>query len=301
MYRAMGIQDKADELDRLCKDLTKRFTEGGLTAREIRRVPSPQVKRVTTSTSDRRATQKCVLLVGFSQLDFGTVINCISFAALSDEDVLNKDIQCVRDYADQGGFRQFRILSVTRGNFAEDCPSSVRIVAEEGKKHYLGSVSFSGASIPKPVLDSFLLKPGDPYCKKRIETVIEQIKQYFLSEGFALVNATVIEAVNPNGVVAVRFTIVPGVQITVHRLVIEGNRALDATALEQFKQKLPFKEGERLCKVPSDADLKDITLFHFENGIALEGLDWQYRDTPVRSEKDVIVTIKQRLASEWRH
>lgn len=302
MCRGLGLNDKADELERLCKDLTKHFSKGGLTARDMRRGRAVKITKLEAKVVQEPAIQKCIVLVGFSRLDLPGVTHCISLSALKDAETLTKDIDRVRDYANEQGFRDFKIVEVTSGQFERACPGTIRIVANEGPKYRFGSVSFSAPkSNLKELLDASSLKTGEPYSKNKVETAKKNIGGYYLSKAFACAEITASEANQAEEKVSVTFTIKPGPQIKVRRVLVEGNRGLTQSQLDQFKQKLPFREGDLLSKEPSDEDLADLALFHFDNGIELQDLRWRWQDTLVDDQRDVLVTLKQLVASDRRY
>lgn len=160
------------------------------------------------------------------------------------------DLRNLIDLYNEKGYRDARIVSetVTR---RDDNKVDIKIVVDEGRKYYLGDVTWVGNSIYTGDYLShvFRMKKGDVYDSKRLNKRLfeedDAVHNLYMDNGYLFANITPIESNVYGDTIDLEMRIMEGTQATINEVIIQGN---DKTHEHVVRREIRTKPGQLFSK-----------------------------------------------------
>jgi outer membrane protein insertion porin family len=194
----------------------------------------------------------------------------------------------VRGFAQAGVKPNIQVLPEAQGVNGGYRPVAIRYEIEEGPQAIVSGVEFQGnAAIPtSTLLAEMALQSGKPFYRPQLAVDRDAIERAYRNQGFQ--NVSVISQLafaNEQQLVAVGWTIREGDQITVDRVLINGNRRI-STAL--IRRELTIRPGQ---------PMSDDAMLESQRALAALGLFRRVRITELPRTgsltRDVLVDVEE--------
>jgi len=208
-------------------------------------------------------------------------------SGLLKQDQLDDDMTAIQAFYEQNGFLDtkalYQVEPLSRGRV------NVDITIQEGKRYYVGDVSFLGnAILSDSEIRSHLknLKEGNVFSHEKMEDDLSNIREDYFDHGY--ITAVVEEATSFNtdtGRVDIRISIKEGGLVYINKIKIQGNAHTRDIVIRRELKMYPGDQfnGEKLRV--SKQRLKDLGYF--------EDVGYDIEDTDQDNYKDLVVQVKE--------
>ncbi len=208
-------------------------------------------------------------------------------SGLLKEDVIDEDMGRVQTFYSQNGYidakASYKVEPLYKGKV------NIDVTVEEGKRYYVGDVSFAGNSILSEFdIKSNIknIKEGKVFSHEKLEEDLGNIRNAYFDRGY--ISATVEEATSFNaetGKVDIKLAITEGSLAYVNKIKIQGNTNTRDIVIRRELRMYPGDQfdGKKLRK--SKDRLKDLGYF--------EDVGYDIEDTDQTDQKDLVVQVKE--------
>jgi len=208
-------------------------------------------------------------------------------SGLLKEDVLEEDMTAIAAFYEQNGYidakATFQVEPLYRGLV------NVNVTVQEGKRYYVGEVSFNGNAILSEYdIKSHLknLKTGSVYSHEKMQEDISNIREAYFDRGY--ISANVVESTSFNaetGKVDVKITIKEGKLAYINKIKIQGNAHTRDIVIRRELRMYPGDQFDGAKLRLSKQRLKDLGYF--------EDVGYDIEDTNQEDLKDLVVQVKE--------
>ncbi len=208
-------------------------------------------------------------------------------SGLLKEDVLEEDMTAIQAFYEKNGFidakATYQIEPLYQGLV------NVNVTVQEGKRYYVGDVSFSGNAILSEYdIKSHIknLKEGNVFSHEKMEEDLSHIREAYFDRGY--ISANVEEATSFNtetGKVDVKITIKEGKLVYINKIKIQGNAHTRDIVIRRELRMYPGDQFDGAKLRVSKQRLKDLGYF--------EDVGYDIEDTNQEDMKDLVVQVKE--------
>jgi outer membrane protein insertion porin family len=208
-------------------------------------------------------------------------------SGLLKEQALEDDMTAIQSFYEQNGFLDAK--ATYQIELLYEGLVNVNVTIQEGKRYYVGDVSFLGNAI----LSNFDIKShiknlieGNFFSHEKMEEDISNIREVYFDHGY--ISAVVEEATSFNaatGKVDIRINIKEGKLVYINKIKIQGNAHTRDIVIRRELRMYPGDQfdGQRLKT--SKQRLKDLGYF--------EDVGYDIEDTDQEDLKDLVVQVKE--------
>jgi len=208
-------------------------------------------------------------------------------SGLLKEDVLTEDMTAIQSFYEQNGFLDtkatYQVEPLYQGMV------NVNVTIQEGRRYYVGDVSFLGNAILSDYeIKSHLknLKEGNFFSHEKMEDDVSNIREAYFDHGY--ISALVEEATSFNtetGKVDVKISIKEGKLIYINKIKIQGNAHTRDIVIRRELRMYPGDQFDGTKLRLSKQRLKDLGYF--------EDVGYDIEDTDQEDLKDLVVQVKE--------
>lgn len=203
------------------------------------------------------------------------------------DDVIEEDMNRIQAFYEKNGYIEakatYQVEPLYQGLV------NVNITVEEGKRFYVGEVSFSGNSVLSEYDVKSQLKnmrEGNVFSREKLDEDLGQVRDAYFDRGY--ISAVVQEstAFNPDtGKVDVKMDITEGSVAFINKIKIQGNTRTRDIVVRRELRMYPGDQfdGKKLRR--SKERLKDLAYF--------EDIGYDIEDTDQKDQKDLVVQVKE--------
>lgn len=203
------------------------------------------------------------------------------------DDVLEEDMTRVQAFYEQNGYidakASYKVEPLYKG-FVK-----VNVTIEEGKRYFVGNVSFSGYSILSEyeVKNNVKhIKTGNVFTHEKLEEDLANVRNAYFDRGY--ISATAEEATSFNtetGKVDIAVSIKEGNLAYINKIKVQGNAQTRDIVIRRELRMYPGDqfEGQKLRK--SKERLRNLGYF--------EDVGYDIEDTDIADQKDLVVQVKE--------
>lgn len=212
-----------------------------------------------------------------------------SSASNYDAEKMNYDKELLRQYYNQHGYADFRVVSAV----AELAPNKqsfiLNFTVEEGPRYKVGDIKINSAIAEVPVTDLYKevdFESGDWYNAKQIDNSVSALTEELGKKGFVFVDVVpTLHRHAADQIVDVTFDIKEGERIFVNRINISGNtRTLDEVIRREFR----LDEGDAFNVVKIRDSRRNIENLNFFSNVDIQSV-------PVDANKaDIDVVVEEK-------
>jgi len=208
-------------------------------------------------------------------------------SGLLKEDVLDQDMTAVQSFYEQNGFLDAKATYVIEPLYKGLV--NVNVTIQEGKRYYVGDVSFSGNS----VLSDYDIKShiknligGNYFSHEKMEEDVGKIREAYFDRGY--ISALIEESTSFNTTTAkvdVKISIKEGKLAYINKIKIQGNAHTRDIVIRRELRMYPGDQFDGTKLRTSKQRLKDLGYF--------EDVGYDIEDTGQEDLKDLVVQVKE--------
>jgi outer membrane protein insertion porin family len=208
-------------------------------------------------------------------------------SGLLKEDVLEEDMKAIQSFYEQNGFLDtkatYHIEPLYQGWV------NVNVTIQEGKRYYVGDVSFLGNSILSDFeIKSHLknLREGNVFSHEKMDDDISKVREAYFDRGY--ISALVEPSTSFNtetGKVDVRISIKEGRLTYINKIKIQGNAHTRDIVIRRELRMYPGDQFDGTKLRTSKQRLKDLGYF--------EDVGYDIEDSDQEDYKDLVVQVKE--------
>ncbi len=208
-------------------------------------------------------------------------------SGLLKEDVLETDMTAIQSFYEQNGFLDskatYQIEPLYQGLV------NVNVTIQEGKRYYVGDVSFLGNSILSDYDIKSKLKnliEGNVFSHEKMEEDVGNVREAYFDRGY--ISALVEESTSFNAATArvdVKVTIKEGKLAYINKIKIQGNAHTRDIVIRRELKMYPGDQFDGAKLRVSKQHLKDLGYF--------EDVGYDIEDTDQEELKDLVVQVKE--------
>ena len=208
-------------------------------------------------------------------------------SGLLKEDVLEQDMAAIQSFYEQNGFLDTKATYVIEPLYKGLV--NVNVTIQEGKRYYVGDVSFLGNAILSDYdIKSHLknLKEGNFFSHEKMEEDVGNIREAYFDRGY--ISALVEEATSFNTTTAkvdVKVSIKEGKLTYINKIKIQGNAHTRDIVVRRELRMYPGDQFDGTKLRASKQRLKDLGYF--------EDVGYDIEDTDQQDLKDLVVQVKE--------
>ncbi len=202
-------------------------------------------------------------------------------------DTLDADMTAIQSFYEQNGFLDAKAAYVVEPLYKGLV--NVNVTIQEGKRYYVGDVSFSGnAILSDDDIKSHIknLKKGNVFSHEKMEEDIGNVREAYFDRGY--ISAFVEEATSFNTTTAkvdVKVSIKEGKLAYINKIKIQGNAHTRDIVVRRELKMYPGDQFDGKKLRTSKQRLKDLGYF--------EDVGYDIEDTAQEDYKDLIVQVKE--------
>lgn len=208
-------------------------------------------------------------------------------SGLLKEDVLQEDMMAIQTFYEQNGYLDakatYRIEPLYQGLV------NVDVTIQEGKRYYVGDVSFNGnALLSQKDIKSHLknLKEGKVFSHEKMEEDVSHVREAYFDRGYISANVEEATSFNPQtSKVDVKITVKEGKLAFINMIKIQGNAHTRDIVIRRELRMYPGDQFDGAKLRVSKQRLKDLGYF--------EDVGYDIEDTGQEDLKDLIVQVKE--------
>jgi len=208
-------------------------------------------------------------------------------SGLLKEDVLEQDMAAIQSFYEQNGFLDTKATYVIEPLYKGLV--NVNVTIQEGKRYYVGDVSFLGNAILSDYdIKSHLknLKEGNFFSHEKMEEDVGNIREAYFDRGY--ISALVEEATSFNTTTAkvdVKVSIKEGKLVYINKIKIQGNAHTRDIVVRRELRMYPGDQFDGTKLRASKQRLKDLGYF--------EDVGYDIEDSTQEDLKDLVVQVKE--------
>lgn len=208
-------------------------------------------------------------------------------SGLLKEDVLEQDMTAIQSFYEKNGFLDTKATYVIEPLYQGLV--NVNVTIQEGKRYYVGDVSFSGNVILSDYDIKSRLKNligGNVFSHEKMQEDISSIREAYFDRGY--ISALVEESTSFNtqtGKVDVKISIREGKLVYINKIKIQGNAHTRDIVVRRELRMYPGDQFDGTKLRTSKGRLKDLGYF--------EDVGYDIEDTTQEDLKDLVVQVKE--------
>ena len=208
-------------------------------------------------------------------------------SGLLKEDVLQEDMTAIQSFYEKNGFIDAKATDQIEPLYKGMV--NVNVTVQEGKRYYVGEVTFNGNAILSEYdIKSHLknLKEGNVFSHEKMEEDVSNVREAYFDRGY--ISANVEEATSFNtetSKVDVKITIKEGKLAYINKIKIQGNAHTRDIVIRRELRMYPGDQFDGAKLRLSKQRLKDLGYF--------EDVGYDIEDTNQEDLKDLVVQVKE--------
>jgi len=208
-------------------------------------------------------------------------------SGLLKEDVLDQDMTAIQSFYEKNGFLDTKVTYQIEPLYQGMV--NVNVTIQEGRRYYVGDVSFLGNAILSDYdIKSHIknLKEGEFFSHEKLEEDIGNIREAYFDRGY--ISALVEESTSFNsdtGKVDVKVDIKEGKLVYINKIKIQGNAHTRDIVIRRELRMYPGDQFDGAKLRLSKDRLKDLGYF--------EDVGYDIEDTDQEELKDLVVQVKE--------